>query len=152
MKVKVRGSNIFSLTFPFQHPQMPDLSTRQDIIFLLEKFYARAFADNEIGFFFTEVVPLNLETHIPLIADFWESVIFNTRGYRKNVMEVHQHISDLSPIRAGHLDQWVRLFTATVDEYFTGEKASLIKNRAISIATLMKIKISHDHSGSTGKH
>ena len=66
-------------------------------------------------------------------------------------MEVHQHISDLSSIKAEHLDQWVNIFTQTVDENFGGEKASLIKTRAISIATLMKIKISHDHSGSTGK-
>jgi hemoglobin len=130
---------------------MQDIQSRADIELLLHLFYQRAFADRQIGYFFTEVVPLNLETHIPQIADFWESVIFNTRGYRKNVMEVHQHISDLSPIRKEHLDQWVKLFSATIDEYFEGGKASLMKNRAISIATLMNLKISHDYPGSTGK-
>jgi hemoglobin len=131
--------------------QVPDITSRADIELLLQRFYSKAFADPVIGFFFIEVIPLDLETHIPRIADFWESVIFNTRGYRKNVMEVHQHISDLSPIQKDHLDQWVKLFTATVDELFEGDKASLIKNRAISIATLMNIKINHDHPGGTAK-
>jgi hemoglobin len=130
---------------------LKDLTSRTDIEFLLNHFYVKAFADPQIGYFFTEVMPLNLETHIPVITDFWESVIFNARGYRKNVMEVHQHISDLSPIKKEHLDQWVKIFTETVDEYFEGDKASLMKNRAISIATLMHIKIRHDHPGSTGK-
>ena len=106
---------------------MQDIQSRSDIELLLNRFYEKAFADAQIGYFFTEVVPLDLEIHIPQIADFWESVIFNTRGYRKNVMEVHQHISDLSPIKKEHLDQWVKLFTATVDENFEGEKADLIK-------------------------
>jgi hemoglobin len=123
-----------------------DITAREEIEHILHQFYKKAFADEKIGFFFTEVVPLNLQTHIPHIADFWESVIFNARGYRKNVMEVHQHISTLSPIRKEHLDRWVELFSATVDEHFQGDKASLMKNRAISIATLMNLKISHDHS------
>lgn len=125
---------------------MKDIATREDIILILEHFYKTAFADEKIGFFFTEIVPLNLETHIPHIADFWESVVFNARGYRKNVMEIHQHISDISPIKKEHLDRWVSLFTATIDAHFEGDKASLMKNRAISIATLMNLKISHDHS------
>ena len=87
-----------------------DINTRGDIVDLLEKFYQKAFDDDLIGHFFTEVVPLNLETHIPQIADFWESVIFSTRGYRKNVMEIHQHIHALSAIKKEHLDRWVALF------------------------------------------
>ena len=120
-----------------------DIENRKDIEQVLTSFYEKAFSDEKIGRFFTEVVPLNLETHLPLIADFWESVIFGTGNYRKNVMGVHEHIHELSQIRKEHLDRWVQLFTATVDEQFDGAKATLMKQRAASIATLMDIKLNH---------
>ncbi len=129
-----------------------DISGRSDIEKLLQEFYTRAFADDLIGRFFTEVVPLNLETHIPRITDFWESIIFNTQGYRKNVMEVHQHIHHLSSIKKEHLDRWLKIFHATIEERFEGNRATLMKHRATSIATLMNIKLNHhDLDGSTGK-
>ena len=120
-----------------------DIRTRGDIEVFLKSFYSKAFADERIGHFFTEVVPLDLETHIPVIAEFWESILFNTRGYRKNVMEVHQHIHNLSSIKKEHLDRWVELFTGTADELFEGEKAELLKQRARSIATLMDVKLNY---------
>src|SRR5215207_4970250 len=116
---------------------MRDIENRKDIEHILKAFYEQAFKDTSIGHFFTEVVPLNLETHLPVIADFWESIIFNTHGYRKNVMEVHQHIHGLSNIKKEHLDKWVKIFMETTDELFAGDKATLIKQRARSIATLM---------------
>lgn len=122
---------------------MKDIENKEDLVRLLEVFYERALKDGEIGHFFTEVVPLDLEHHIPVIAQFWDSVIFGTGGYRKNVMEVHQHIHHLSAIRKEHLDRWVALFTATVDGLFEGPNAILIKQRAASIATLMNIKLNH---------
>jgi len=121
-----------------------DVESRQDIEDFLQAFYKNAFADELIGHFFTVVVPLDLEMHIPIIASFWESIIFNTHGYRKNVMEVHQHIHNLSKINKEHLDRWVQLFTLTVDEYFQGVKTELMKQRARSIATLMDIKLNHN--------
>src|SRR6476661_10240289 len=122
---------------------MHDLENRNDILQLLTSFYQKAFADELIGHFFTEVVPLDLETHIPVIADFWEAIILGAHTYRKNVMEVHQHIHSLSSIKKEHLDRWVLLFNQNIDEHFIGNKATLMKQRATSIATLMDIKLNH---------
>lgn len=110
----------------------------------MRAFYQEAFADELIGRFFTEVVPLDLKTHIPVIASFWESIVFNRPSYRKNVMEVHRHIHELSAIRKPHLDRWVSIFTQTLDRYFEGPKTELMKQRARSIATLMDIRLNHD--------
>jgi len=121
-----------------------DVETREDLYNLLQAFYTKAFADEKIGRFFTEVVPLDLDTHLPVITNFWEAIVFNTQGYRKNVMEVHQHIHQLSHIKKEHLDRWVQLFTTNVDEHFEGPKATLMKQRAQSIATLIDIKLNHN--------
>lgn len=128
-----------------------DIQTRDDLEGLLTAFYEKAFTDEVIGHFFTEVVPLQLETHLPIIANFWEAVLFGTHSYRKNVMEVHQHIHQLSSIHKEHLDRWVALFTATIDALHEGEKAILAKQRALSIATLMDIKLNHPEIGKLDK-
>jgi hemoglobin len=120
-----------------------DIENREDLVLLLEAFYSKAFKDDLIGRFFIEVVPLDLATHIPVIADFWESVILGAHAYRKNVMEVHQHIHALSAIKKEHLDRWVSLFQQNIDDHFAGTKATLMKQRAASIATLMDIKLNH---------
>jgi len=120
-----------------------DIESRADLERLLEVFYKKVFKDDLISHFFIEVVPLNLETHIPVIADFWESVLLDGRGYRKNVMEIHLNISEKSKINKEHLDCWVKIFSETVDELFEGTKASLAKQRATSIATMMNLKIDY---------
>ena len=121
-----------------------DIESREDIIAILKDFYSQVMQDAAIGHFFTEVIQLDLKAHIPVIADFWASVILGSQAYRKNVMEVHQHIHQLSQIRKEHLDQWIHVFTQTVDAHFDGDKATLMKQRAASIATLMDIKLNHN--------
>lgn len=120
-----------------------DIQNRVDIEQLLRVFYSHVFSDDLIGHFFTEVVPLDLDTHIPVISSFWESVVFSTHGYRKNVMEVHQHIHQLSAIKKEHLDRWVQMFVQTIDDLHAGSNAELMKQRARSIASLMDIKLNH---------
>lgn len=122
-----------------------EIENRDDVETMLLAFYKKAFEDEVIGHFFTTVVPLNIETHLPLITEFWMSVLFNTGYYSKNVMEVHTHINSLSPIKKEHLDRWIKLFTETVDQFFVGDAAALAKQRALSVATLMHIKL-HNHN------
>lgn len=126
---------------------MQDIESRKDIEVVLDTFYKEAVDDKVIGHFFTEVVQLDMQKHIPVIADFWESILFDTRAYRKNVMEVHQHIHQLSTIKKEHIDHWVKLFHKTVDGHFEGNKAELMKQRSQSIATLMDIKLNHGGIG-----
>ena len=123
-----------------------DIETKQDIERMLLQFYRKAFADDLIGHFFTEVFPLNLDVHVPAIAAFWESIVFDSHTYSRNVMQAHEHVSSLSRIRTEHLDRWVHLFHQTVDEHFSGDRAGLMKQRARSVATLMDIRINHPNN------
>lgn len=122
---------------------MKDIETREDIFRLLEQFYMKAIPDAIIGYFFTSVVKLDLTTHLPVITDFWEMVILNGNRYKKNAIAIHAGMHRLSAMKDEHFDRWIKLFTETVDEMFVGEKAELAKQRAVSIATVMKIKIVH---------
>jgi hemoglobin len=126
---------------------MKDLGTRKDIETLMNAFYSKALTDDVIGYFFTEVVPLNMEVHMPLIVDFWETVLLGKAAYKGNVMQVHQHIHHLSAFKEAHFARWVYLFHQTVDELYAGDHAELAKQRAESIATLMRIKLLHSGIG-----
>ncbi len=122
---------------------MKDIENRQDLEALMVSFYSVAIIDEVIGHFFTKVVPLDLDKHIPLITDFWETVIFDKAAYRGNVFGVHENIHTLFAFEDKHFERWVALFKQTVDELFSGSNAEKIKQRGESIATVMRIKLVH---------
>jgi hemoglobin len=111
---------------------------------LIAALYARLMTDARIGRFFTEVIPLDLAHHIPKIASFWESLLFQTGDYQGDPMAAHLHLNRLSKLELIDFEVWLGHFDATVDELFEGENAERAKQRAHSIATLMQIKIDRD--------
>ncbi|WP_062062164.1 group III truncated hemoglobin [Aquimarina longa] len=120
---------------------MKDITSRQDIEFLMKAFYKNAFDNPVIGVFFTKIAKINLQEHIPEITDFWEQQLFRTGTYKKNVMQIHKQLNTKKKFDKTHFDTWLSLFHKTVDNNFKGQKAELIKTRALSIATVMQLKI-----------
>lgn len=117
-----------------------DITTRADIDRLMTAFYAKAMTDDVIGYFFTEVVRLDLAEHLPIIGDFWETVILAMPAYRKhgrNPLQVHADLDARSPLRQEHFDRWLQLFQSTVDELFAGPRAEFTKQRSTMIARRM---------------
>jgi hemoglobin len=118
-----------------------DIRNRDDVMQLVRAFYAKATGDPVIGHFFTTVVQLNWDKHIPRIVDFWTTLLFGGGLYSGNPMEAHIHLNKLSPMQQQHFDKWVELWTATVDALFSGPKAEEAKMRGASIATIMHLKL-----------
>lgn len=125
---------------------MRDIETRKDIEELVSDFYQKALKDKVIGYIFTDVAEINLEHHLPIIADFWEMLLFGTVNfqakYGRSPMQVHGALSEKTNLTLEHFARWVKLFCATIDEKFAGETANLAKIRAISIAEAMRLKFS----------
>ncbi|MGI8951469.1 MAG: group III truncated hemoglobin [Chitinophagaceae bacterium] len=120
---------------------MKDIENRNDIDELMKKFYAKAIPDEVIGYFFTDVTKMDIINHLPIIGDFWESILFDMNKYNGDPMKIHQKINHLSQFKKEHFERWIMLFTSTVNEMFEGEMAERAKQRARSIATVMKIKL-----------
>ncbi len=118
-----------------------DITSRKDIEFLLTKFYERAFADDVIGFIFTEVTHLDLAKHMPVIANFWDDMLLGAHNYSGNPIKVHQQIDQLTELNENQFSRWLMLWQITIDEYFAGEKAEEAKQRAGNIARIMMVKI-----------
>ena len=120
---------------------MKDIETRADIELLMREFYNRLLNDPSISYIFTDVAKIDLEAHLPHLTDFWELSLFHTGNYKKNVMQLHLDLNAKEPLTNTHFDIWLSHFNTTTDTLFTGSNAEKIKTRALSIATIMKIKI-----------
>jgi len=78
---------------------------------------------------------------MPKMYDFWETTLFQKTTYKGNPMTIHLDLNQKQPLKKLHFDRWLLLFNETVNKLFTGQKAELAKTRALSIATVMQIKI-----------
>lgn len=119
-----------------------DIRNREDIALLVNRFYDQVKEDTVIGYLFNDVAKVNWEAHLPVMYDFWESIIFQKPVYSGNPMPVHMALHGKSPLTAEHFSRWKELFLKTVNDLFEGPNAELARQRAVSIATMMQIKTS----------
>ena len=111
-----------------------DITTRDDIKRLVDAFYDKVQANALLAPVFSHV---NWPHHLPIMYDFWSSMLLGEQTYRGNPFQKHLPL----PIQEKHFDQWLKLFIETVDENFSGEKAQEIKVRAQSIAGIFQIRM-----------
>lgn len=124
-----------------------DIQSRKDIEILVKSFYDKVIKDESIGFIFTDIAKVNWVQHLPVMYDFWETLLLDAASYRKNAMEVHYVLNRKFPLEEKHFSRWLQLFSETVNELFSGEKATQAKKKAKSIADLMQYKMKQDDSG-----
>lgn len=118
-----------------------DITSREDLDLLMRSFYDKLLSDDVVSYLFTEVIELDLEEHFPRLVDFWEVQLLNGGQYQGNPMKIHMDLHFKEPLTKSHFDRWLEHFNSSVDEHFEGSKAYLAKERALSIATVMQIKI-----------
>ncbi len=82
-----------------------------------------------------------MEEHLPVIVDFWDTVLFGSAVYKKNAMQPHLILNQKSKFEKHHFDTWLSNFDKAVDELFEGNVAFMAKQKAKSIAAIMQIKI-----------
>lgn len=120
---------------------MKKLETKDDIQFLVNKFYEKVGTDHTIGFFFNDVAKVNWELHLPKMYQFWETLLFGKASYKGNPMMAHFPINALEAMKKEHFERWVELWTKTLEENFEGEAAEAAKTKAANIANLMSYKM-----------
>ncbi len=119
-----------------------DITSRKDIKLIITKFYDKLLIDEKMIPFFQEIVEKKqLDHHLEIITDFWNDILFDTITYQNNVMQKHLDKNVFVTFQKEHFTIWVSYFFTTIDAYFDGEKASIMKTRAQSIATVMQLKM-----------
>lgn len=111
-----------------------DITTREDIQSLVDKFYEKVQRDELLSPVFSHV---DWPRHLPTMYDFWSSMLFGDQSYRGNPFQKHLPLS----IQSHHFNQWLRLFRETVHENFSGIKADEVLTRAESIAGIFQLRM-----------
>ena len=125
---------------------MPDIQTQNDLYLIVDEFYKKLLSDERISYIFTNVVKIKIEEHLPILVTFWSQGILGTGGYTKNLTQIHLDINEKEYLSPELFTIWLSHFNNSVDENFKGQKAEQIKTQALSIATVMQIKISQKKS------
>ena len=121
---------------------LKDIQNREDILTIMKAFYVKLLDDNDINHFFKEMVANNhLEEHLETITDFWNGILFSATDYQKNAMQPHLVLNKTKPFLKEHFKTWLKHFNTAINENFKGEKSEMAKTRALSIATVMEIKM-----------
>jgi len=115
-----------------------DITGRVEIEKLVNSFYEKVNKDKSLSPIFADV---HWEVHLPVMYDFWENVMFHTGNYSGNPMVKHHMVHQKHPLTKQHFEMWLLLFEETVDDFFSGPNAILIKERARNIAIIMEMKI-----------
>ena len=123
---------------------MKDIENNEDLYLLVDEFYKKLLFDVSIAYIFTEVVKIKLEEHLPVLVTFWSQSLFSTGGYFKNLTNIHLDINAKEYLSPELFTIWLNHFNNSVDENFSGLNAEKIKTQALSIATVMQIKIHNE--------
>ncbi len=114
---------------------MEDIRDRADLAALVRDFYGRTFEDPLLGPIFH--AHMDLETHLPIVTDFWATTLLRERSYTRRVIPRHQEINGLYPLEPEHFERWLQLWWETIDDHADGHVADLAKRQGMRMAAAM---------------
>jgi hemoglobin len=118
-----------------------DIETREDCEALVRAFYGRALTDPIIGWIFTDVAELDLEAHVPVLTDFWDTLLLGAQSYGGGAFHPHARLHAKVELRAGHFERWLMLWYGTIDELFAGPRAAEAKAHAFRLANAFRARL-----------
>lgn len=116
-----------------------DITTLSDIKLLVDTFYDRVREDELIGPIFDRVVQDRWPGHLEKMYRFWQTVLLSEHTYQGSPFPPHSKL----PIEKEHFDRWLSLFSETLRELFSGEKADEALWRAEKMAQMFQFKIDY---------
>lgn len=111
-----------------------DIGDRNDIERLVVEFYTRAFRDELLGPVFVDVAKMDLQAHLPVMVQFWSTVLLGERSYRGGAFAPHVQLHAQVPLTRRHFDRWLAIWHRTVDDLHEGDVATDAKERATRVA------------------
>jgi hemoglobin len=123
-----------------EHDVKRDITTRADIVVMVDAFYRKVRQDDLLGGVFHEVIKDDWPDHLDKMYRFWHTVLLHEREYFGSPFPPHAKL----PIGKVHFDRWLMLFTETLDAHFIGEKKEEAMRQAGQMAVIFASKIQYD--------
>lgn len=122
-----------------------DILSLNDIKLLVDTFYDKVREDTLIGPIFNERIQNRWPEHLAKMYTFWQTVLLGQHTYYGSPFPPHAQL----PIEQHHFQRWLFLFSQTLNELFTGEKAKEAMWRADKMAQMFQYKIEHHKNNPT---
>ena len=116
-----------------------EITTSEDIQFMVNEFYDKVSKDELLGPVFDGVVHGNWAPHLQKMYGFWETIVFNVKKYSGSPFQKHMPLD----IDKQHFDRWLMLFHQTIDTHFEGDNADEIKKRSSQMGMMFEYKLRH---------
>jgi hemoglobin len=147
--IQYRPITILQVTLQSKTIVKNDITSRQDIEKLVDAFYEKVKADDTIGYIFHTIIGSDWSHHLPIMYQFWETVLLNKAGYTGNPVKKHIDIDKQLPLKPEHYERWLKLWYETVDNLFEGTVANEAKKRATLMMQLIAMKVDMVRQGKT---
>jgi hemoglobin len=121
---------------------MQDINQRKDLDLLAAEFYKKVLADKKIAPVFTGKVKIDWASHLPIICDFWENLLWGGEKYQENLIQKHLNFNKEIPLTPSHLERWISHWNTALTENFSGKNTESVKERAAIIGRIIIFKIS----------
>ncbi len=108
-----------------------EIKNRSDVFFLVDSFYIKVRTNSLLGPIFNDVID-DWQDHLERLKDFWLSILFFKNNFEGNPINVHQKVDAKNNglIEARHFGIWLNLWYETLDTYYEGNLAQVVKLRA----------------------
>lgn len=113
--------------------------TTEHIKNLVTNFYQKIQRDEILGPIFNDIAKVNWDHHIPLICQFWNSIMLKTNEYHGNAYRKHVILGEETPLTKTHFARWLAIFQEEAFKYLPAQAAQLITEKAFMIAESLKI-------------
>lgn len=106
---------------------------------LVTHFYQKVRLDDILGPIFNDIAKVDWDHHIPLICQFWNSIMLKTNEYHGNAYRKHVVLGEKTQLTEEHFARWLMLFEEEALKYLPAQEARLIVEKANMIARSLKI-------------
>ncbi len=124
---------------------MKDIENINDIQLLVDSFYSKIRNDEQLGSIFNGIIKDRWPEHLEKMYRFWQTILLDDQTYFGSPFVPHAKM----PVDKSHFEQWIKLFSETVDENFAGEKAEQAKWQGQRMADMFHYKIEYIKNSST---
>ncbi|HRN72600.1 MAG TPA: group III truncated hemoglobin [Ginsengibacter sp.] len=114
-----------------------DISTLEDVMWLVDTFYGKVREDDLLADIFNERIQDRWPQHLQKMYTFWQTLLLNEHTYFGGPFPPHATL----PVENPHFDRWLKLFFETLEESFEGPVTEEARWRANRMAETFQYKI-----------
>jgi hemoglobin len=106
---------------------------------LVTHFYQKVQNDKVLWPIFNDIAKVDWAHHIPLICQFWNSIMLKTNEYHSNAYRKHVILGEKVKLTEAHFTRWLTLFQEEAFKHLSDQEAQLITQKATMITNSLKI-------------